>query len=166
MSHDAPTVSARFFYGSTTTHDGSATIHPDGDTNAHDESMIRFGTSIIQAGSATTPSSYCIRDESGWIGMYRVSVIPRFTRTPTNDHEYTYGAFKNEPDSATVELRLRPRPQSTKIRPECFKRFKIVVALWWRFPNRKDSSRITKVLLRFTPMSIRCYYDSCRCITI
>ena len=30
MSHDAHTVSARFVYGSTTTHAGSATIHPDG----------------------------------------------------------------------------------------------------------------------------------------
>ena len=29
VSHDAPTVSARFVYGSTTTHAGSATIHPD-----------------------------------------------------------------------------------------------------------------------------------------
>ena len=30
VSHDAPTVSARFVYGSSTTHDGSATIHPGG----------------------------------------------------------------------------------------------------------------------------------------
>ena len=30
MSHDAPTVSARFIYGPTMTHDGSATIHHGG----------------------------------------------------------------------------------------------------------------------------------------
>ena len=30
----------------------------------------------------------------------------------------------------------------------------------------QDSSRISTVLLRFTPMSLRCYYESCRCITI
>ena len=53
MSHDAPTVSARFLYGSTTTHDGSATIHHGGATNVHDASTIRYGASTIQAGSAT-----------------------------------------------------------------------------------------------------------------
>ena len=53
MSHDAPTVSARFIYGPTTTHDGSATIHHGGATNAHDASTIRNGASTIQAGSAT-----------------------------------------------------------------------------------------------------------------
>ena len=52
MSHDAPTVSARF----TTTHDGSATIHHGGATNAHDASTIRYGASTIQAGSATVAS--------------------------------------------------------------------------------------------------------------
>ena len=36
VSHDAPTVSARFVYGSTTTHAGSATIYPDGATNAQE----------------------------------------------------------------------------------------------------------------------------------
>ena len=36
MSRDAPTVSERFIYGSTTTHDGSATIHRGGATNAPD----------------------------------------------------------------------------------------------------------------------------------
>ena len=56
MSHDAPTVSARFIYGSTTTHDGSATIHYGGATNAHDASTIRYGASTIQAGSATVAS--------------------------------------------------------------------------------------------------------------
>ena len=56
MSHDAPTVSARFIYGPTTTHDGSATIHHGGATNAHDASTIRYGASTIQAGSATVAS--------------------------------------------------------------------------------------------------------------
>ena len=56
MSHDAPTVSARFIYGSTTTHDGSATIHHGGATNAHGASTIRYGASTIQAGSARAAS--------------------------------------------------------------------------------------------------------------
>ena len=56
MSHDAPTVSARFIYGPATTHDGSATIHHGGATNAHDASTIRYGASTIQAGSATIAS--------------------------------------------------------------------------------------------------------------
>ena len=56
MSHGAPTVSARFIYGPTTTHDGSATIHHGGATNDHDASTIRYGASTIQAGSATVAS--------------------------------------------------------------------------------------------------------------
>ena len=59
VSHDAPTVSARFVYGSTTTHAGSATIHPDGATNAeecsrcgHDSIRCYYGLS----GSATAAS--------------------------------------------------------------------------------------------------------------
>ena len=49
VSHDAHTVSARFIYGSSTTHNGSATIHHGGATNAHDASTIRYGASTIQA---------------------------------------------------------------------------------------------------------------------
>ena len=56
ISHDAPTVSARFIYGPATTHDGSATIHHGGATNAHDAFTIRYGASTIQAGSATVAS--------------------------------------------------------------------------------------------------------------
>ena len=56
MSHDAPKVSARFIYGSTTTEDVSATIHQGGATNAHDAFTIRYGASTIQAGSATVAS--------------------------------------------------------------------------------------------------------------
>ena len=57
MPHDAPTVSARFIYGPTTTHDGSVTIHHGGATNAHDASTIRYGaSSTIQADSATVAS--------------------------------------------------------------------------------------------------------------
>ena len=52
VSHDAPTVSARFTYGSTTTHDSSTTIHHGAATNAHDASTIRYGASTIQAGIA------------------------------------------------------------------------------------------------------------------
>ena len=71
MSHDAPTVSARFIYGFTTTQDGSATIHHGGATNAHDASTIRYGASTIQAGSATVasrPPTNVIRDFNGHPG--------------------------------------------------------------------------------------------------
>ena len=53
VSHDAPTVSPQFMYGSTTTHDDRATIHHNGARNAHNASMIRCSASMIQAGSAT-----------------------------------------------------------------------------------------------------------------
>ena len=53
VSHDAPRVSACFIYRSTTTHDGSVTIHHGEATNAQDASTIRYGASRIQAGSAT-----------------------------------------------------------------------------------------------------------------
>ena len=46
VSHDAPTVSARFVYGSTTTRAGSATIHPEGVTNAQECS--RYGHDSIR----------------------------------------------------------------------------------------------------------------------
>ena len=56
VSHDAPTVSARFIYETTTTHDDSATIHNGGATNAQDASTIRYNASTIQADSATAAS--------------------------------------------------------------------------------------------------------------
>ena len=66
----SPMVSVRFIYGSTTTHDGSATIHPKSlwSDDSHDASAC-----TIQACGATTSSSssYCIRDESGCIGVNR-----------------------------------------------------------------------------------------------
>ena len=40
VSQDSPTVSVRFIYESTTTHDGTATIHHGGVSNANDASMI------------------------------------------------------------------------------------------------------------------------------
>ena len=55
VSHDAPTVAARFIYGPTT-QNGSATIHHGGATNAHDASTIRYGASIIQTVSARVAS--------------------------------------------------------------------------------------------------------------
>ena len=59
MSHDAPTVSAIFVYGSTSTHAGSATIYLMELRmlkNAHDAVTIRYGATTVQAGSATTAS--------------------------------------------------------------------------------------------------------------
>ena len=54
--HDAPMVSARLIYGSSTSHDGSATIPHGGATNAQDASTIRYCASTIQAGSARVAS--------------------------------------------------------------------------------------------------------------
>ena len=56
LDHDAPTVSARLIYGSSRSHDGSATIHHGGAKNAQDASRIRYGASTIQAGSARVAS--------------------------------------------------------------------------------------------------------------
>ena len=56
VSQDAPKVSARLIYGSSTSSDGSATIHHAGARNAQDASTIRYGASTIQAGSARVAS--------------------------------------------------------------------------------------------------------------
>ena len=90
------------------------------------------------------------RDELEWIGM---SVIPRFI---PNAHEWPLlhlPHLKYEPGAATVELRLRPRPQSTTIQPECFKRVKTTVAC-------RGGFRITKIFLEL----LQYYYDSRRCL--
>ena len=75
MSHDAPTVSARFIYRSTTTHDGSATIHHGGATNAHDASTIRYGASTIQAGSATVASQPPTNVHDLVVGMWQLAKL-------------------------------------------------------------------------------------------
>ena len=56
VSHEAPTVAARFIYGPTTTKNDSATIHHGGASNAHDASTIRYGASTIQTVSARVAS--------------------------------------------------------------------------------------------------------------
>ena len=56
VSQDAPMVSARLIYGSSTSNDGSATIHHGGARKAQDASTIRYGASKIQAGSARVAS--------------------------------------------------------------------------------------------------------------
>ena len=120
---------------------------------------IRYGATTVQAGSATTASRSPTNVHDLAVFMWQVNrdvsytpIHPDSSRTLKNGHDSTHCAAKNEPDPATVELRFRPRPQSTTIHPECFKRFKIVVALPGRFPNRQDSPRIITVLLRFVPM--------------
>ena len=141
--------------------------------NAQDVVTIRYGATTVQAGSATTASRSptnvhnlaAFMPQVNW-DVSNTPICPDSSRTLKNGHDSTHGAAKYEPDPATVELRFRPRPQSITIHPECFKRFKIVVALPGRFPNRQDSPRIITVLLRFMPMSLRCYYVSCRCPTI
>ena len=141
--------------------------------NAHYVATIRYGATTVQAGSATAVSRSPTNVLDLAVFMRQVNRDVSDTqihhdspRTLNNGNDSTHGATKIDPDSATVELRFGPRPQSTTIHPECFKRFKIVVALSWRFPNRQDSSRITTVLVRFMPMSLRCYYESCRCTPI
>ena len=57
------------------------------------------------------------RDESEWIGM---SVIPRIIPNAREWPRLHLPHLKYEPGAATVELRFRPRPQSTTIQPECF----------------------------------------------
>ena len=100
MSHDAPTMSARFIYGSTKIHDGSATIHHGGAMNYRDASKIRYGASTVQAGSATTSSSCYILDESARIGVDRgVSDTPIHPECP---HLATI--------TPTVPLRMSPMP--------------------------------------------------------
>ena len=69
-------------------------------------------------------------DTSVFIPEYCVSDSPirhERPRMTKNDHEYYHDTTRNDPDPATVELRLRPRPQSNTIHPDEFKRFKLVV---------------------------------------
>ena len=56
VSQDAPMVSARLIYGSSTSNDGSARIHHGGAMKAQDASTIRYGACKIQAGSARVAS--------------------------------------------------------------------------------------------------------------
>ena len=82
-----------------------------------------------------------------------MSVIRRFI---PNAHEWPrlhLPHLKYVPGAATVELRLRPRPQSSTIQPECFKWFKTAVAC-------RGDSRITNILLEL----LQYYYDSRRCL--
>ena len=67
---------------------------------------------------------------------------------PLNADEYTYGTTRNDPDSATVELRYAHN--QTLFTSTSSNGLNLVVALLWRFPNHHDSSRITTVLLQFT----------------
>ena len=141
--------------------------------NAHDVATTRCGATTVQAGSATAASRSHTNVHDLAVVMRQLKrdvsdnpIHPDSPRTLKNGHDFTHGATKIESDSATVELRLRPHQQSTTIHPESFKRFKIVVALSWRFPNRQDSSGITTVLVRCMSMSLRCYYESCRCTPI
>ena len=53
-------------------------------------------------------------DTSVFIPESCVSDSPIFhvrPRTPTNGHEYYHGTPRNDPNPATVELGLRPRPK-------------------------------------------------------
>ena len=114
MSHDDPTVSARFVYGSTATHAGSATIHPVGATNAYDVATIRYSVTTVQADSATAAS----RSPTNVHDL--AVVMPQVNRdvsdTPIH-FECTRMAMipptvppRFKPDSSMLELQFRPRP--------------------------------------------------------
>ena len=82
-----------------------------------------------------------------------MSVIPRFIPNASEGPRLHLPHLKYEPGAATVEIRFRPRPQSTMIQPNCFKRFKTAVACC-------GGSRITKILLEL----LQYYYDSRQCL--
>ena len=119
VSHDAPTVSARFIYGSTTTHDGSATIHPGGPTNA--ERMLimrpRFDTVLVRfkpVAPRPPPRTVFVmnRGESRWIGINRAvshtPIHPERLRITTNTPTVPLSLSHTFTISATVELRFNP----------------------------------------------------------
>ena len=100
--------------------------------NAHDAATIRYGTTTVQAGSATAASRSPMNVHDLAVVMRLVNrnvsdttIHPDSSRTLKNGHDSIHGATKNEPDSATVELRFRPRPQSTTIHPECLNGLKL-----------------------------------------
>ena len=92
--------------------------------NVHDVATIRYGATTVQAGSATAASRSPTNVHDLAVVMRHVNrdvsdtqIYPDTPRTLKNGHDSTHGATKIEPDSATVELRFRPRPQSTMIHP-------------------------------------------------
>ena len=94
--------------------------------NAHDVATIRYGATTVQAGSATAASISPTNVHDLAVVMRQVNrdvsetpIHPDSSRTLKNGHDSTHGATKIKPDSATVELRFRPRPQTTTIHTEC-----------------------------------------------
>ena len=83
--------------------------------------------------------------------------MPVIRRFMPNAHEWPrlhLSHLKYEPGAATVEVRFRPRPQSTTIQPECFKRFKSAVACreGLESPRFVSNYYSTTVLLRIIPI--------------
>ena len=80
-----------------------------------------------------------------------MSVIPRMLK---NGHDSNHGATKIELVSSTVELRFRPRPQSTGL--NCRSAVVDVPASPKFFKNHQGTSKIhadvSTVLLRIMPM--------------
>ena len=83
-----------------------------------------YGFTTIHDGSATIHHGGATNAHDASKIRYGASMVQAGSFTTSSRC-----ATKNEPDAATVELRFRPHPQSTTFRPECFKRFKTVVAL-------------------------------------
>ena len=80
-------------------------------------------------------TQFVVNRESSWCQRFQ-----DWLRSVTNSREYSYGVSTNKHDSATVALRIRPRPITTTIRHECFKQFKTSVALPWSFPKHHHDS--------------------------
>ena len=92
---------------------------------------------------------------------------PDSPRTPMNDHEYTYmyGATKNEPSFATVELRFRPRPQST---PNVLKKLKTsnVFPSFIVCSNRNRSAALVRNLFSYNSQFVEKINHSCCALVI
>ena len=59
------------------------------------------------------------------LDVINTPIQPDSSRMLKNGHDSIHGATKNEPDSATVALRFRPRPQSTTIHPNVLNGLKL-----------------------------------------
>ena len=132
MSHDASTVSARFIYGSTTTHDDSATIHHGGATNAHDASTIRYDASTIQSGSATVAS-----------------------RPPTNLHDLVVVMRQSQGGGGTLIFSsyVGSSPAST-VHPKNIRNFNHPQKIFEIFSNPQKYPPFCNLILKKTPKYI------------
>ena len=72
--------------------------------------LVRFDTVLVRVTAVIRESSSCQR----FHGF--ATELHDWLRSLTNSREYSYGVSTNKHDSATVSLRIRPRPITTTIR--------------------------------------------------